>query len=53
MNFILVGVILFLIIKGVIDKRYYKFTINSLKYELERYKEMTDTLCKRGDNIND
>lgn len=53
MNFILVGVILFLIAKGVIDKKYYKFTINSLEYELKRYKEMTDTLCKRDGVVND
>lgn len=53
MNFILVGVILFLIAKGVIDKKYYNFKINALEYQINRYKEMTDTLCKRGDNIND
>lgn len=54
MNFILVGVILFLIIKGVMDKKYYNLKINALNYQLERYKEMTDTLCQRdGDNQYD
>ena len=53
MNFILFSIILFLIAKGTIDKRYYNFKINALKYQLERYKEMSDTLCKRGDNLND
>lgn len=53
MNFILIGVILFLIIKGVMDKRYYESEIDLLKYQTERYKEMSDTLCKRGDNLND
>lgn len=53
MNFILIGVILYLIIKGAMDKKYYKSKINALNYQLERYKEMSDTLCKRGDKLND
>lgn len=54
MNFILVGVTLFLIAKGVIDKKYYNFKINALEYQLERYKEMLDILSKKdGDNQYD
>lgn len=54
MNFILIGIILCLIFKGVMDKKYYKFKINALEYQIKRYKEMTDTLCKKdGDNQYD
>lgn len=53
MNFILVSIILCLIAKGAIDKKYYKLTINSLECELKRYKEMTDTLCRRDGVVND
>lgn len=53
MNFILIGVILYLIIKGAMDKKYYKSKINALEYQLERYKEMSDTLSKKDGVIND
>lgn len=53
MNFILIGIILCLIVKSVEDKKYYKAKINALEYQIKRYKEMSDTLCKRGDNLND
>lgn len=54
MNFILVCIILCLIFKGVMDKKYYKTKINVLNFEIKRYKEMTDTLCKKdGDNQYD
>lgn len=54
MNFILISIILCLIAKGVIDKKYYKFKINALEYQLERYKEMSYILSKKdGDNIYD
>lgn len=48
MNFILVSIILCLIVRSVEDKKYYKSEINALEYQVKRYKEMTDTLCKRG-----
>lgn len=54
MNFILISIILCLIAKGVIDKKYYESEIDLLKYQTERYKEMSDTLCQRdGDNQYD
>lgn len=54
MNFILISIILCLIVKGAIDKKYYKSKIKALNYQINRYKEMTDTLCKKdGDNQYD
>lgn len=50
MNFILIGVILFLIAKGVMDKKYYNFKINALNYQIKRYKEMSDVLCQKDGN---
>lgn len=54
MNFILISIILCLIVKGAMDKKYYNFKINALEYQLERYKDMTDVLCQKdGDNQYD
>lgn len=53
MNFILVSIILVLIIKGAEDKKYYKSEIKALNYQINRYKEMTDTLSKKDGVIND
>ncbi|MGG7210375.1 hypothetical protein [Clostridium baratii] len=53
MNFILIGIILYLIAKGIKDKKYYNFKINALEYQIKRYKEMTDTLSKKEGVTND
>lgn len=50
MNFILVCIILCLIFRSVEDKKYYKSNIKQLNYQINRYKGMTDTLCKKDGN---
>lgn len=53
MNFILIGIILYLIVRSAEDKKYYKAEINALEYQIKRYKEMTNTLSKKDGVAND